>query len=158
MKKTLTNNSRPFPFIINGYECRSIRWVLSLVVLFLSIYFADSIFAWQCKPITVQESFQKANVVFHGRVNSVSKSDRTLVVSFDVVKMWKGSSSQEFKVSSIYAFDIAGVGYGDAFQNESEWLIFAKKQNDGMYEIDQCDGIKPIVQAAEDMKILERQK
>ena len=43
-------------------------------------------------------------------------------------------------MKAIHTSLFGGVGYGDSFEKVTDWLIFAKKNMDGEYWIDQCDG------------------
>ena len=133
----------------------------------LSLFFPTFAFSWQCQPITTQEALNNADLVFYGHVVDVTKpkrknSAREISVSFYVIKGYKGVKESgyiksKYTLKAIYDSQFAGVGYGDSFKKNKDWLIYAKKHNDrrdnAVYWIEEC-ATKLISDAQDDIKTL----
>jgi len=89
-----------------------------------------------CVPkLTLQEHFQNSDVVFIGKVVEAKKIDRkdtenydTIVVKFEVKQTWKQDLEKFVVVEESY-------GSVEGFEPNAEWLIYARKDNDGRLQI-----------------------
>jgi hypothetical protein len=89
-----------------------------------------------CVPkLTLQEHFQNSDVVFIGKVVEAKKIDRkdtenydTIVVKFEVKQTWKQDLEKFVVVKERY-------GSKEGFEPNSEWLLYARKDEDGILQI-----------------------
>ena len=89
-----------------------------------------------CVPkLTLQEHFQNSDAVFVGKVIEAKKIDRkntddydVVVIKFEVKQTWK---------QDLEKFVIVKEPYGsiEGFEPNAEWLLYARKDNDGNLQI-----------------------
>ncbi|HEV8593635.1 MAG TPA: hypothetical protein VGQ55_16130 [Pyrinomonadaceae bacterium] len=88
-----------------------------------------------CIPkLTLQEHFQRSDVVFVGKVIEAKKSSQGntdgqyVAVKFEVKEVWKKDSEKFVTVKELW-------GSADGFEQNAEWLLYAFKAKDGTLQI-----------------------
>ncbi len=128
------------------------RSVLFLV-LTCGIFTVTIACAGECAAVPpVEESYAISSSVFVGKVMMVRERTRNVKVSFKVYKVFKGTLDDVTVVLTSFAND---MGQGYPFQIEEQYLVFTYLQ-DGRDYTRLCTRTKPLSEASEDIKALER--
>ena len=105
------------------------------------------------------ESAQKAGAVFHGELSSVADIPKTKqfelenkAYTFVVVRTFKGNLDPEVKVISAASGAACGRTYGEI---GSEWLIYARVDDNGEIHDNLCSRSRPMADAAQDIQELD---
>lgn len=140
------------------------KWILAAVVLIgLS---SNVALACSCRNrhdeprVAVSASFERASIVFIGRVESKEKFrpkeadahmeyERT---QFYVVQSWKGEKATRVYVETSITCCMCGY----LFEKDRLYLVFASPSSDsGYYATSLCSGTKPLDAAQEDVAVLD---
>jgi len=124
----------------------------SIFLVFPSVVLACSCFGNE----SVEKSFESADLVFAGKVESTNEGKRTETnmrqTSFFVLRTWKGN------------FDAANIRLNESkhncrfhFENGASYLVYAYTDplNEGGFTTTTCSRTGPIAEARSDIDILE---
>jgi hypothetical protein len=121
----------------------------------LFVLSANAALACSCAPTTPQQSLERSNAVFSGKVINVAKfsnsSESGVRVTFDVSKVWKGTNKQKLVVTT--SDSSASCGY--SFQEGKEYLVYASSQENKL-QTGLCSGTKSLSEARTDLAALGR--
>jgi MYXO-CTERM domain-containing protein len=134
--------------------------LLSLSLLTAGLLTARAAEACSCMPPPPPvEAAREADVVFHAKLVSVADVPKTgqyamayKRYTFDVVRTFKGQLDRQVNVQSAEQDAACGRIYGDP---GSEWLIYARVDDQGQTHDNLCSRSKPIADAAADIAELE---
>lgn len=115
---------------------------------------ANAAMACKCAPTTPQQSLERANAVFSGKVIDVDKSSNPSEanrITFEVSKVWKGTNKQKLVITT--SSSSASCGY--SFQEGKEYLVYASTQ-DNKLQTGSCSGTKSLADARADLAALGR--
>lgn len=123
------------------------RIIFTILTIAIFCFAAVKTFAQcSCVPkLTLQEHFQRSEVVFIGKVVEAKKvhqenADRyDIIIKFEVKQSWKRDLERVVVV-------IEPNGSTDGFEPNTEWLLYALKSDDGMLQIVRgcCSRTKPL--------------
>ena len=111
-----------------------------------------------CADMSLQKHFQKADVVFVGRVIEAKKISQEnpdtsgIVIKFEVKQTWKLDLEKTVIVKEL--FDKSTNG----FEPNAEWLLYAFREKDGTLQITTscCSRTKPLSTVEADLKAFEK--
>jgi MYXO-CTERM domain-containing protein len=138
----------------------SIVLLLSLALLPAALLTARTAEACSCiGPRPPVEAAREADAVFHAKLVStvdLPKDGKYALAykmfTFDVVRTFKGQLDAQVNVKTTDNEAACGRGYGDA---GSEWLIYARVDDQGQTNDNLCSRSMPIKDAAADIAELE---
>jgi hypothetical protein len=101
--------------------------VLTVVLLMAVLLTPPLAVACSCMRQEREQAFEEAVSVFEGRVTAIdAPADGPVVVTFDVVRTWKGAESETFTLRT--QTNSAACGY--AFQSGTSYIVYTY-QGDG---------------------------
>ncbi len=137
------------------------KFIFSVLIIGVFYFSADKTFAQcSCEPkLTLQEHFQRSDVVFVGKVVEAKKIrqeniDRyDAIIKFEVKQAWKRDLERFVIVKELY-------GSTDGFETNAEWLLYVFKDKDGALQVVRgcCSRTKLLSVAAQqgDLKALKK--
>jgi MYXO-CTERM domain-containing protein len=134
--------------------------LLSLALLTAGLLTARSAQACSCMPPPPPvEAAREADAVFHAKLVSVEDMPKTgqyAIVykrfTFEVMRTFKGQLDAQVRVQTADNEAACGRSYGDP---GSEWLIYARIDDQGQTHDSLCSRSKPLADAAADIAELE---
>lgn len=105
-------------------------------LLFTFFIFSHSLFACICEPLAPlsKESFKQYDVIFYGKVDSISFSrSKENIVHFSVIELYQGNSEEH--VQLIYDGSSSCMMN---FINNEEWIIYATYSNFDKLNVHLC--------------------
>ena len=169
---------------MNRRPAASRHALLVVIGMSYSICVAPIAVACDCAKVgSTRPSLKSSDAVFEGRVNNIYLrtrwarashpnpddcgmqtifedyaaalcQDRDLVVTFDVLRSWKGVANSSISVRTPVFADECGIG----FEVGQLYLVFADKTAAGLLRSDKCKQTRSLPDAADDMKHLGRPK
>jgi MYXO-CTERM domain-containing protein len=133
---------------------------LSVCVSVLSLLAADRAQACSCmQPPSPVEAARDASVVFHGKLVSVRDAPKTggphalayKIFTFEVVRTFKGQLDAQVNVHTADNSAACGRSYGDP---GSEWLVYARVDDNGQTNDSACSRTRALADASEDIAAL----
>jgi MYXO-CTERM domain-containing protein len=130
--------------------------LLSLALLPASLLAVDTAEACSCMPPKpAVESARDASVVFHAKLVSVADMPKSTphglankVYTFQVLRTFKGQLDDKVNVQTADNSAACGRDYGAA---GSEWLIYARVDENGQTHDNLCSRSRPIADAVDDI-------
>jgi hypothetical protein len=122
-----------------------------LIVALLCVQFEAS--ACECDKPAFEKSLEEAAIVFSGTVAGIDETETRLVVHFQPVQVWKGTSVEKLQVET--ALSTAQCGY--SFTSGKRYLVYAGGDAK-MLSVNQCSRTSREEDAAEDLERLVRFK
>ena len=110
-------------------------------------------------PATTAKALKRSTAVFHGRVIKISVPSLDRIglthtgahrVKFEILKQWKGQSSD----TAVVVTRLTGEGCGFPFEDQKEYLVYVvaePKQN----QTGICTGTKSVADAEQEMAELD---
>ncbi|HEY9604053.1 MAG TPA: DUF6174 domain-containing protein [Allocoleopsis sp.] len=117
---------------------------------------ANAVMACKCAPTTPQQSLERSNAVFSGKVIEIDKSSNPSEsnrVTFEVSKTWKGTNQKKLTITT--SSSSASCGY--SFEAGKEYLVYASSQ-DNKLQTGSCSGTKALSDARADLAVLGQGK
>ncbi|HYR08708.1 MAG TPA: hypothetical protein VEQ60_13090 [Longimicrobium sp.] len=104
-----------------------------------------------CAIRSPEISYARAEAVFSGVVTHVGEigAERGQPVTLRITRTWKGSFSESIVVRDAHPC-------GVVFQAGAEYLVYALRDQDGRIYTTFCARSRPLVNAAEDLRVLDR--
>jgi hypothetical protein len=111
-------------------------------------------------PANAAEALKKSTAVFRGRVTKISTPSLDWIgltrsgahrVKFEVLKQWKGPSSD----TAVVVTRLSGEGCGFPFEEQKEYLVFVVAEQKHV-QTGICTGTKPIADAEQEMQELDQ--
>lgn len=135
------------------------KWLLFSLILLCSLQMA---LGCMCDKIKPNEYFQKADVVFVGKVLEVNnykdetlkrfireiQGESTVGAKFQVAQVWKGEANYYYTINS----DSTSCDFN--FVEGEEYLIYAKNIGNGSFYAEKCDGTSLINRASNELNFL----
>jgi hypothetical protein len=112
-------------------------------------------YACSCANITPKEAFENSIAVFSGTVISIEKpaliynSIDSIQITFDVSRVWKGSSNATISLSTAYS----DVSCGYPFTIGKAYFVYAHGEP-GELKTNLCSGTKPLELATTELELL----
>ena len=130
-----------------------LKKIILFFVFICGIFTATIARSSECAAVPpVEESYAISSSVFVGKVMMVRERTRNVKVSFKVYKVFKGTLDDVTVALTSFAND---MGQRYPFQIEEQYLVFTYLQ-DGRDHTRLCTRTKPLSEASEDIKALER--
>jgi MYXO-CTERM domain-containing protein len=134
--------------------------LLSLALLPAALLSARTADACSCMaPPPPVVAAREASVVFHAKFVSAADMPKSgphdlgyRMFTFDVLRTFKGQLDAQVKVKTTDNSAACGRDFGDP---GSEWLIYARVDDQGQINDSLCSRTRPIADAAEDIQELE---
>lgn len=125
----------------------------SLLGIPASFFVVSAAFACSCIAMTVEERYDRADVVFTGTVKEVREENlyNRKYVRFDVDTIWKGTYGEELWVYT--PWDSAGCGV--EFVKDKEYVVYSRRDEQGYLQTMLCDGTSEKQYADDDMDYLD---
>ncbi len=132
-----------------------------ILVAFTLMGFIHQVFACECEGdfARVKEKFRRSRVVFVGKVMGIERLEAEANVEFQVLRSYKGSTSEKLVLSTVAVGSMAAV-CGYEFQVGEEYLVYAYgagNKADDIYMSEGCPSVKKLDCSDEDLAYLEKQ-
>ena len=137
-------------------ELRLIVYALAFCLLYTTVAQACS-----CSvPANTAEALKKSTAVFRGRVSKISIPSLDWIgltrtgahrVTFEVIKQWKGPSSE----TAVVVTRLTSEGCGFPFEEQKEYLVFVVAEQKHV-QTGICTGTKPITDAEQEIEELDQ--
>jgi hypothetical protein len=136
---------------------------LRLIIYALVFCLLYTTFAQACScsaPATTGEAFKKSTAVFRGRVSKISIPSLDWIgltrtgahrVTFEVIKQWKGPSSE----TAVVVTRLTSEACGFPFEEQKEYLVFVVAEQKHV-QTGICTGTKPIADAEQEIEELDQ--
>ena len=136
---------------------------LRLFIYALAFWLLQTAKAQGCScsaPANAAEALKKSTAVFRGRVTKISTPSLDWIgltrtgahrVKFEVLKQWKGPSSD----TAVVVTRLSGEGCGFPFEEQKEYLVFVVAEQKHV-QTGICTGTKPIADAEQEMQELDQ--
>lgn len=132
-----------------------ILFLILLVISYLLIG-PKEILACSCAPSRAPaDNLQLYTNVFSGRVTDIVESSEpgkggNILVTFNVVNVWKGERAEQLTLSTHN--DTIACGF--PFKKDEEYFVYAHRPEDGVLQTSTCSQTKKLSQAQLDLKEL----
>ncbi|MGE7889014.1 cobalamin biosynthesis protein CbiN [Bacillus cereus] len=123
-----------------------------IICSFILIIFSEKSYACDCINVSVEDAFQKNDVVFEGKVIEVGRKEEVgIEVLFEVKKIWKGTTSSQIIVYT------NGDDCMFHFVEGGEYLVFSSQRgSEKQLHTHSCSGTKRLDEAGADKAALSQ--
>ena len=135
--------------------------LLFICALALGLFQVARAYACSCSaPATTAKAFKKSSAVFRGRVTKISTPSLDWIgltrtgahrVKFEILKQWKGPSSD----TAVVVTRLATEECGFPFEEQKEYLVFVVAEQKHV-QSGICTGTKAVADAEQEMQELDQ--